>query len=168
MSFHEISAEELSLNPFTLLSKDWMLVTAGDAQSRNTMTASWGGLGELWGKHVSTVYIRPQRYTLEFIERQEYYSLCFFDATHREALNLCGTKSGKDCDKEKEAGLTAVCSDLAPYYEEAQLVFLCRKMYRQDMTADSFLDKAALDRWYPEKDLHRIFVGEIVKTLKKD
>ena len=85
MAFREISVEQLKDNPFTLINKDWMLITAGDAEKHNTMTASWGGVGELWGKYVSTIYIRPQRYTLEFVEREEYYSLCFFGPEYRQA-----------------------------------------------------------------------------------
>ena len=88
MAFREITVENLKDNPFTLINKDWMLITAGNAQSHNTMTASWGGVGELWGKYVSTIYIRPQRYTLEFVEREDYYSLCFFDPAYRETLTL--------------------------------------------------------------------------------
>ena len=88
MAFREISVEQLKDNPFTLINKDWMLITAGDGEKHNTMTASWGGVGELWGKYGSTIYIRPQRYTLEFVEREDYYSLCFFGPEYRQALNL--------------------------------------------------------------------------------
>ena len=105
MAFREISVEELKDNPFTLINKDWMLITAGNEQSHNTMTASWGGVGELWGKYVSTIYVRPQRYTLEFVEREDYYSLCFFGPEYRQALSLCGSKSGRDVDKDTEAFL---------------------------------------------------------------
>ena len=77
MSFHETTVEALTVNPFTLINKGWMLITAGTEQKHNTMTASWGSVGELWGKYVSTIYIRPQRYTLEFVEKQDFYSLCF-------------------------------------------------------------------------------------------
>ena len=79
MSFHETSVEKLSINPFTLINKGWMLLTAGNEKAHNTMTASWGSLGELWGSYVSTIHIRPQRYTLEFIEKQDFYSVCFFE-----------------------------------------------------------------------------------------
>lgn len=168
MAFREITPEELTANPFTLINRDWMLITAGDGQKHNTMTASWGGVGELWGKYVSTIYIRPQRYTLEFVEKNDFYSLCFFDEEYRGALNFCGTKSGRDFDKDKETGLTPVFDGIAPYYEQAKLVFLCRKLYRQDMTAESFLQPENLKKWYPEMDLHRMFIGEIVKVLERN
>lgn len=167
MAFREISVEQLEDNPFTLINKDWMLITAGDAEKHNTMTASWGGVGELWGKYVSTIYIRPQRYTLEFVEREEYYSLCFFGPEYRQALSLCGSKSGRDVDKDAATGLTPCFDQAAPYYEQARLVFLCRKLYRQDMEKSAFLDKGLLEKWY-DNDLHRIFIGEIVKVLEKE
>ena len=167
MAFREISVEQLKDNPFTLINKDWMLITAGDAEKHNTMTASRGGVGELWGKYVSTIYIRPQRYTLEFVEREEYYSLCFFGPEYRQALSLCGSKSGRDVDKDAATGLTPCFDQAAPYYEQARLVFLCRKLYRQDMEESAFLDKGLLEKWY-DNDLHRMFIGEIVKVLEKE
>ena len=166
MAFREISPEQLKDNPFTLINKDWMLITAGNQEQHNTMTASWGGVGELWGKYVTTIYIRPQRYTLGFVEQEEYYSLCFFGPEYREALNLCGTKSGRDVNKDQETGLTVQWDQEAPYYQQARLVFLCRKLYKQDMTEEAFLDKSLLDKWY-SNDLHRMFIGEIVKVLEK-
>ena len=166
MAFREISVEELKDNPFTLINKDWMLITAGNQDKHNTMTASWGGVGELWGKYVSTIYIRPQRYTLEFVEQEDCYSLCFFGPEYRQALNLCGTKSGRDVDKDEATGLTVQWDEAAPYYKQARLVFICRKLYKQDMTQDAFLDKSLLEKWY-DNDLHRMFIGEIVKVLEK-
>lgn len=167
MAFREISVEELKDNPFTLINKDWMLITAGNREKHNTMTASWGGVGELWGRYVSTIYIRPQRYTLEFVEREDYYSLCFFGPDCRQALNLCGSKSGREIDKDAATGLTPCFDEAAPYYEQARLVFLCRKLYRQNLEEGCFLDKGLLEKWY-DNDLHRMFIGEIVKVLEKE
>ena len=167
MAFREISVEELKDNPFTLINKDWMLITAGNREKHNTMTASWGGVGELWGRYVSTIYIRPQRYTLEFVEREDYYSLCFFGPDCRQALNLCGSKSGREIDKDAATGLTPCFDEAAPYYEQARLVFLCRKLYRQDLEEGCFLDKGLLEKWY-DNDLHCMFIGEIVKVLEKE
>ena len=163
----EISVNDWSDNLFTRIGTDWMLVTAGDREKSNTMTANWGGAGILWNKPVAFSFIRPQRYTLEFMEREEYYSLAFFDNGFREALNFCGTKSGRDFDKWKETGLTPAF-DLAPYPEEARVVLICRKLYRQDMTPESFLDAEVRDKNYPGKDYHRVFVGEIVKLLIRE
>lgn len=168
MAFREIDAKSIKENPFTLIGSDWMLITAGDEKKHNTMTASWGGVGILWNKPVSTVYIRPQRYTLEFVESSPFYSLCFFDEEYRQALNFCGTKSGRDYDKDKETGLTPLFDREAPYYQQAKLVLICRKLYRQDMELESFLVKDVLEKNYPAKDLHRIFIGEIVTALERE
>ncbi len=167
MSFREISIDNVKINPFTAINKSWMLITAGNEEKHNTMTASWGTLGELWGHYVSTIYVRHSRYTFEFTENSDYYSLCFFDEKYRSALNFCGSKSGRDYDKDKEAGLTAAF-DGAPYYEEAKLVFICRKLYSHDINRDDFIDKSVDDACYADKDYHRMYVGEIVRVLEKD
>lgn len=167
MSFKEITVKDVKFNPFTTIANNWMLITAGNSASHNTMTASWGGIGELWNKPVSTIYIRPQRYTLQFVEESEYYSLCFFDEEYRDALTFCGTKSGRDFDKDKEIHFTPVFDREAPYYEQAKLVFICKKLYKQDMAASCFVDKQTLTKNYPNMDLHRIFIGEIVTILEK-
>ena len=167
MSFKEINIEELCFNPFTAINKDWMLITAGDEKSYNTMTASWGALGELWGHYSSTVYIRPQRYTKEFVDRSEYYSLCFFSGEYREALSFCGSKSGRDYDKALECGLTPAFDCQAPYFREASMVYICRKLYKQDMTADCFVDKEVMKKCYPESDFHTTYVGAIETILTK-
>lgn len=167
-TFKEIAINELSINPFTLIGKEWMLITAGDEHKYNTMTASWGGVGFLWHKPVSYIFIRPQRYTKEFVDAKTHYSLCFFDETRRDMLNFCGTKSGRDVDKAAETGITPVFSECAPYFSEAKLVLLCKKLYRQPMTAESFLAKELLPRFYPENDLHTTYVGEIEKVLIRE
>lgn len=166
-NWKERSVYDWNDNLFSRINKDWMLVTAGNQEKCNTMTASWGGAGILWNKPVSFIFIRPQRYTLSFIEREPYYSLAFFGDGFRPALNFCGIKSGRDFDKWKETGLTPAF-DLAPYPEEAEAVLVCRKLYRQDMAEDSFLDKGLFAANYPNKDLHRVFVGEIVKLMVKE
>ena len=155
-------------NVFSLIGEDWMLITAGTAERCNTMTASWGGLGVLWGKNVATCYVRPQRYTREFLERENYFTLSFFGPEHRRELSLCGSKSGRDVDKVKECIFTvrkAQCG--ATYFDQARLVLVCRKLYWQDMDPAHFLDGEIDRRWYPEKDYHRIYIGEIVEALKR-
>ena len=127
--FKTVEIKDLQFNPFTLIDKEWMLITAGNEQKCNTMTASWGGLGELWKHYVSFIFVRPQRYTLEFIEKEDYYSLCFFDESYRKALSFCGSHSGRDYDKCKETGLTPVFDEAAPYFAEAKIVLICR-IYR--------------------------------------
>ncbi len=158
--------EDLMMNPFTLIGKEWMLISAGTEQKFNMMTASWGGLGVFWGRNVSSVYIRPQRYTLEFVNGQDYYALNFFDEPYRKALAYCGAHSGRDVNKTKETGLTQAFDAGAPYFKEARLVMVCRKLHKQKLDPAGFIDPA-LDEFYLEKDYHEIFVGEIVEVLQK-
>ena len=165
--FERIDPKSLDQNVFSLIGDQWMLLTAGTGEKCSTMTASWGGLGVLWGKPVATVYIRPQRYTLEFVEREEKFTLAFFGEEYRKALALCGSKSGRDIDKVKECGFTVETADGAPYFAQADLVLVCRKAYWQDMDPTHFLDGEIDGKWYPEKDYHRIFIGEIETVLKK-
>ena len=126
--FITISPYEMEGNPFQMIDKQWMLITAGNEEKANTMTASWGGLGVLWFKPVSFAFVRPTRYTYEFIEREDGYSLCFFDESYRNALKVCGTVSGRDRDKIAECGLTLRYEDGIPYFDEAETVLfrLCR------------------------------------------
>lgn len=162
----QISPKDLSNNVFSTIGDQWMLITAGTPEHCNTMTASWGGLGVLWHKNVATIYVRPQRYTYEFTEKSDYFTLSFFGEEYRKALQLCGTKSGRDMDKIKECGFTIAAGEgNAPYFEEAELVLVCKKLYQQDMTEDCFLDKALMEKDYPKKDFHRIYIGEIVEAL---
>lgn len=104
MGFKETAIEELQFNPFTKIGKEWMLVTAGDETGHNTMTASWGGMGVMWGKNIVNVYIRPQRYTKEFVDAGEMFTLSFYDESYRKSLSICGSKSGRDCDKKRKQG----------------------------------------------------------------
>ncbi len=168
MSFKKIDPKTLENNPFKLLADDWMLLTAGDKSAHNTMTVSWGGVGVLWGMNVATCYVRPQRYTFDFMEKGEYFTLSAYPADKREALVLCGSKSGRDVDKDAACGFTpAFAEGDAPYYEEAALVLVCKKLYQQDFAPENFLD-ARIDACYPSKDYHRMYIGEIVEVLVKE
>lgn len=166
-SFKETTLTELNLNPFNKIGKEWMLITAGSEEDFNTMTASWGGLGVLWRKDVAYTVIRPCRYTYEFTEKNDYFSLCFFSEEYRNALTLCGRTSGRDCDKIKEAGLTPVFIDGVPCFEEASLVLICKKLYSQPMSEQFVHDNAVSECYGEGEDYHTLYVGEIVKALTK-
>ena len=162
--FQRIDPKNLKDNVFSLIGEQWMLITAGTGEKCNTMTASWGGLGVLWGAPAATCYIRPQRYTKEFVDREEYFTLSFFDEEYRKALSLCGSKSGRDVDKVKECGFTvrtAACG--APYFEQARLVLVCRKRFAQEMDP-ALIPQDVKEKWYPEQDYHTMYIGEIVEA----
>lgn len=166
MDFKQINVRDIKNNLVKMISDDWMLISAGNAEASNTMTASWGFMGEMWHKDCAAVVIRPSRHTYKFTEENDYFSLCFFDEQYRDALKLCGSKSGRDIDKIKATGLTPVYSDGTVYYEQANTVVICRKMYAADLDPAAFTDKEALDS-YGGTNYHRVYVGEIVKVLTK-
>ena len=164
--FHEVNPLELSCNPFQMIGKDWALVTAGDETGCNTMTVSWGNMGIMWNKNIVTVFIRPQRYTKEFLDRFDNVTLSFYEESSREALKLCGSKSGRDMDKIKAAGLTPVHENGTTYFEEARLVLECKKIYLDKIRPEGFLDPS-IQKNYPENDYHLIYMGEITRVLQK-
>lgn len=159
----EISPKELQGNPFQMIGEEWMLVTAGTAEKMNTMTASWGGLGVLWNKPVAFAFVRPTRYTYEFLEQEDCFTLSFYDEKYRHMLALCGRISGRDGDKIAAAGLTPCTDEAAPYFKEARLVLVCRKLAVQDIDPTGFMDAAIAGHY--NNDYHRVYVGEIVKVL---
>lgn len=165
--FQSVDPKKLTENVFSLIGDKWMLITAGTPERCNTMTASWGGLGVIWGAPAATCYIRPQRYTKEFVDREEYFTLAFFGEEWRKALSLCGSKSGRDVDKVKECGFTlgtAACG--APYFQEADLVLVCRKRFAQKMDPANIAEDVK-EKWYPQRDYHTMYIGEIVEVLQK-
>lgn len=162
--FQRIDPKHIKDNVFSLIGDQWMLVTAGTEEKCNTMTASWGGLGVLWGAPAATCYIRPQRYTKEFLDREEYFTLTFFNEEYRKALALCGSKSGRDVDKIKECGFTVRTADCgAPYFEQARLVLVCRKRFVQEMDPNR-IPQDVKEKWYPDQDYHTMYIGEIVEA----
>ena len=165
--FREISPYEMKDNVFEAIDKDWMLITAAKDGKPNSMTASWGSLGILWNKPVAICFVRPQRYTYEFCESADTLSLTFFDEQWRDALKLCGRKSGRDTDKYAETGLVPVFDGQTPYLAQARLVLFCKKLYVDDLKKTNFLDPALLKN-YPIDDFHRVYICEITKVLVKE
>jgi len=153
-------------NVFKLLDRDWMLITAGSMDSFNTMTASWGGMGVLWNKNVCFCVVRPTRYTYNFMEKSDYFTLSFFTEKYRSVLNFCGTHSGRDVNKIEKTGLTPLeGNNGVVFFDEARLVIEARKIYFQDLNPENFLDDS-IDENYPEKDYHRMYLDEIIRVLK--
>lgn len=163
-NFHTIKPNEIADNTFSLIGKDWMLVTSGKPQHFNTMTASWGGLGFLWNKNVCFIFVRPSRLTYDFLERNETFSLSFFEEEWRKMLNICGSKSGRDIDKAKETGLIPFELDNnSTGFEQARLIIECKKLYFQDLVPENFIETDLLKN-YSQNDYHRMYVGEILSV----
>ena len=164
--FKEISAKEIKGNLISAIADEYMLITAGDREKYNMMTAAWGSVGEMWGADCAIAQVRPQRYTMEFIEKSDYFTLSFY-GDNKDLHKICGSRSGRDCDKTALTGLTPAFDGDAVYFKEARLVLICRKQYVQKMEKDCFTDDAPL-KWYPNDDLHYQIYGKIEKVLVKD
>lgn len=168
MSFKKINIKDFTPDSFGLKNK-WMLITAAKPDGTvNTMTASWGGFGVMWNKEVAYVVIRPQRYTKEFVDSVESFSLTFFDGAYKKVLSHLGAVSGRDEDKIAKTGLTVAFENDIPYFEEANEAIFVKKLFVQPIEEDLFLDKDLIDRWYPDKDFHYLYIAEVTNILKKD
>ncbi|MEL4105858.1 flavin reductase [Oscillospiraceae bacterium WX1] len=167
MDFRKIGVKDIKENIFELIGDKWMLLTAGDRAGFNMMTASWGGAGVLWQKPVTFTFVRPQRYTRKFIDDGTYYTLSFYPEKLRDKLYLCGSQSGRDIDKVRETGLTPCFADCgAVYFEQAELVLVCKKIYFGEFDPENFL-APEIEKVYESLDYHRMYIGEIVEVLAK-
>jgi flavin reductase (DIM6/NTAB) family NADH-FMN oxidoreductase RutF len=166
--FDKVDVKTLNENVFHLLDNQWMLITAGRINSYNTMTASWGGFGILWDKPIAICFIRPHRHTFNFVNQAGYYTLSVLPHEFKKILNYCGKYSGRDVDKIKETGLLPIETDLKNIsFEQARLIFECRKLYSDDLKPDQFISKDIIMHTYPRGDFHRFFIGEIVTCFVK-
>jgi flavin reductase (DIM6/NTAB) family NADH-FMN oxidoreductase RutF len=165
-NYKEITHDQFEHSPFKLLDKDWMLVTAAKEGKVNTMTASWGGFGVLWGKSVAYVVIRPQRYTKEFIDHSNTFSLSFFDNSYKKQLGYLGSVSGRDTDKIQNSALTVTeAEEGTPYFAEAKIVILAKKLYAQELKPEHFTEIGLDEKFYPEHDYHTLYIAEVSKIL---
>ncbi len=166
--FREITSYKIQENPFDLIGKQWMLITAGKKEQFNTMTAAWGAFGFLWNVPVTCIFIRPHRHTFKFTEENQYYTLNFLEKKDKNILTYCGTHSGKNVDKIKESGLIPLETGNGNiYFEQSKLVLECSKLYFDDIRPENFLDKL-IGRNYPKNDYHRMYIGKVVKCLVKE
>lgn len=164
--FKYIKPDTLQDNFIKLIGSDTMLITAGNLKSFNTMTAAWGSMGFLWHRQIAVCYVRPTRYTYEFMEKNDWFTLCFFSKEHQRILDICGNTSGKNVDKIKETGLIPLESENGNiYFEQARLVFECKKIYADNIVPEKFIDKS-IEKVYPLKDYHRMYIGEIIQCFK--
>lgn len=164
--FKEISAKDIKDNLIEKIANEWMLISAGNKDGYNMMTASWGFMGEMWGKDTAVAMIRPQRYTMQFVDKNHYYALSFY-GDNKDIHKVCGSKSGKYVNKTELTGLTPVFADNTVYFEEAKLVIICKKQYVDVLKEEKFVDKQPL-KWYENKDFHNMIFGSIEKVLIKE
>ena len=167
----DIDVKEFNSDVFELLDK-WMLLTGGNLEDGefNPMTVSWGLFGVIWFKPVVMVGVRPQRHTLQFIEKYDTFTLCVLPEDKKDIMNFCGTKSGADFNKVEECGLTPLAcrKAAAPAFEEAELIIECRKLYHDNVKGKNFSDKRIIEACYPERDYHELFIAEIINISGTD
>lgn len=164
--FKQILPEEFDKNVFSSIGKQWMLITAKKPDgSFNTMTASWGGMGVLWNKNVFFCFVRPGRYTHEFTEESNEITLTFLMDEYKDAHKVCGSKSGRDCDKVAKSGLTPITDENFVYFEQAEAVVFGKKLYTDKIKEDGFVGMDASE--FYNNDFHTIYVCEIIKIIKK-
>lgn len=167
-NFTQIDPAQIDTNFIRAIAQEWMLVTAGNEQQCNTMTASWGFAGEMWGHHAVQIVLRPGRYTKELVDRQERFTLAFFDEAYRPALNYCGSQSGRDGDKFVASGLTLTRTDAGvPVPAQARLVLECTKLYVDEFREANFLRPELVEKWYPKRDFHTFYIARIEKAYVK-
>ena len=169
MKLKPIDPKDLQINPITMFSQRWPLLTAGNKESGfNTMTIAWGHIGSIWdglGLPTVSVYVRPQRHTFGFMNQNEMFTVSVLPTAFKEQLTYLGRTSGRDEDKVSKAGLTPAFAHNTTYFSEAEMVFICRKLYQSPLIHESFVDMAVCDRTYPQKDYHTQYIGEIVEIL---
>lgn len=160
MSYIKTDTEKFELNPFEEIGRNWTLITAEKGGKVNTMTASWGGIGVLWGKDVITVYVRESRYTREFIDSSDYFTVTYF-SRHKKELSILGSESGRDCDKIAKVGFHIEHIDGQPTFSEGKLTIICRKLYHGKIQKNDFTDKSIPEECYKDNDYHHVYIGEI-------
>ena len=181
MAFKTISIDNIEINPCLMIGKKWMLITAGTEQSFNTMTASWGHIGALWGQSVNgrptvEVFIRPSRYTDKFVDENDCFSLTFFDEQYKKDLAYLGSHSGRDEDKISKTKLTPVFIDGVPAFKEAKTVIIARKLYKGKIEKNNFIDKSIIKAFYDNESghaynnnsYHNVYIAEILKVLVQE
>ena len=155
---------EFTTDIFSAFDKKWALLTAGNKDSFNTMTISWGGLGTIWGKPTATVYVRTSRYTHEFMDKYDYFTVSFYPEACRKTLGILGTKSGREMDKMHESGLTPVAAGEAVTFAEAECTLVCKKMYMQSLDPER-MPEDVVQALYAKDAPHDMYLGEVLEIL---
>ena len=158
---------EFNTDIFKQFDKKWALITAGNMESFNMMTISWGGMGTIWSKPVVTSYIRTSRYTHEFVDREDYFTISFFPEEYKKILGVLGSKSGRDMDKMKESGLTPKTVGESVTFEEAEVTLLCKKLFKQRLNTENIVESEAdIKAFYDGDAEHDMYIAEVVEIIK--
>ncbi len=167
-TFEKKSWEALNSNPIEEIGKNWMLITAGNSINYNMMTASWGTIGYLWERPVAFIFVRPQRYTFQFVNNEDYFTLSFFTEDYKDVLKKMGTVSGRNFDKIGYERINAVITENNTIaFAEARVIIECKKIYSSVIAEENFIDISIPEKIYPKKDYHTMYIGEILNVWIK-
>ena len=171
--FNKIAPDKFEPAIFDFFSRQWLLLTAGDVHSGdfNSMTVSWGFLGTMWNKPAVTLVVRPQRRTLEFLQKYDTFTCCAFPEEFRNDLAFLGKVSGKeDPAKLAKTSLTPVPAENvdAPAFAQASLVLEGRLKVIAPTAGKNFRDKKLAKEFYPNDDYHYVIIGEVVAIYEKE
>ncbi len=156
---------EFTMDIFKQFDKKWALLTAGTEDSFNTMTISWGGMGTIWNKPAVTVYVRESRYTHEFMDGNDYFTVSFYPEQYKKELGVLGSRSGRNMDKMTASGLTAMKAGESMTFKEAEVTLVCKKLYKQRLLPEN-MPKDVVDTMYADNDIHDMYIGEIVDMIR--
>lgn len=164
--FKAMSAKEFDFNPFQLIGNEWMLITAEKDGKVNTMTASWGGLGVMWNHNIAYAVIRESRFTKEFVDAADHFSLSFLEhKNYAKELGYLGSVSGRDEDKIQKANVSVNYHEGVPFIDEASKVLICKKLFAQTMNPENFIIPEIDSKFYSDKDYHDLYIGGITHIL---
>ena len=167
--FVSVDQQQYSCKPFKEIGSEWMAITTESDGKVNTMTASWGGFGVMWGKNVAFIVLRPQRYTKELLDQSDMYSLSFLDhQKYAKIFGYIGSVSGRNEDKMAKSELTVLHEKDTPFIGEAHTVFLCKKLSLHALPPEGLVDSSIDTKWYPNNDYHTLYIGEVVEILQKN
>ncbi len=165
--FRDLCLRDFKENVIEIISKEYMLITAGNQDGYNMMTASWGFMGEMWGEDSVAVVVRPERYTMDFIESNDYFTLTFF-GDNKDIHKVCGSKSGREVDKTSLTGLSPIYNQNYVYFDEARLVLIIKKKYIQPMDKKFLTDNSIDEKWYKNGGWHNLIIGSIERIYIKE
>ena len=156
---------EFKTDIFEQFDKKWALLTAGKKNDFNTMTISWGGLGTIWNKPVATVYVRTSRYTHDFMDREDYFTVSFYPEECKKVLGVLGSKSGKEMDKINGSGLTPIEAGRSVTFKEAEVTLVCKKLYKQQLDVKAMPEEIAREN-YSTAVIHDMYIGEVIDVIR--
>ncbi len=165
--FRDLCLRDFKENVIEIISKEYMLITAGNKEGYNMMTASWGFMGEMWGEDSVAVVVRPERYTMDFIESNDYFTLTFF-GDNKDIHKVCGSKSGREVDKTALTGLSPIANENYVYFNEARLALVIKKKYIQPMDKKFLTDETIDEKWYKNGGWHNLIIGSIERIYIKE